>query len=73
MGGSYFDFSLEVQQGGIDAVNRLSSDVNKSAEMTEAWEKLTGDGGALEKFAQSAAEEEDDIHSGCLLYTSRCV
>ncbi|MBP9815729.1 hypothetical protein KBD09_00625 [Candidatus Woesebacteria bacterium] len=64
MGGSYFDFSLEVQQGGIDAVNRLSSDVNKSAEMTEAWEKLTGDGGALEKFAQSAAEEEDDIHSG---------
>ncbi len=64
MGGSYFDFSLEVQQGGIDAVNRLSSDVNKSAEMTEAWEKLTGDGGALEKFAQSAAEEEDDIKSG---------
>jgi hypothetical protein len=64
MGGSYFDFSLETQQGGVEAVNRLSSDVNKSAEMTEAWEKLTGDGGALEKFAQSEANEEDEIKTG---------
>lgn len=64
LGGSYFDFSLEIQQGGVDAINRLSGDVVKSAEMTEAWNELAGDGGAIEKFAMSGASSEDEIKSG---------
>ncbi|KXK11589.1 MAG: hypothetical protein UZ22_OP11002000335 [Microgenomates bacterium OLB23] len=64
LGGSYFDFSLEIQQGGVDAVNRLSSDVTKSKKMTEAWAELTGDGGALEKFAMAGAADEDEIKHG---------
>ncbi len=64
LGGSYFDFSLEIQQGGVDAINRLSGDVVKSAKMTEAWEELAGDGGAIEKFAMSGASTEDEIKSG---------
>jgi hypothetical protein len=64
LGGSYFDFAFEFQQGGVDAINRLSSDVNKSAEMTEAWNELTGEGGALEEFAKSAAKDEEEIEHG---------
>jgi len=64
LGGSYFDFSLEIQQGGVDAINRLGSDTIKSADMTEAWGELTKDGGALEKFAQAGAEDEEALKSG---------
>ncbi len=64
LGGSYFDFTLEIQQGGADAINRLGSDTVKSAEMTEAWNNLTGDGGVLEKFAMSDASTEEELKSG---------
>jgi hypothetical protein len=59
LGGSHFDFTLEIHQGGSELINRLNSDTMKAVEMTKAWDELAGDGGAIEQFVAAGVSDDD--------------